>query len=465
MTNYWNAAANQSASPNNWAFSVTDRYQQLSILIEERKDLDTTIDVGAYTGNGTTDSALYDVIAMPYGSVRITNPSAFLYGITTDKDRSLKVMTALAEGLGTANVLDLQLLPYCPVPELVREDAVTHEKYILFTSQENKTVIMGYKQNVGYTDAIFVCPSHMLTFDIEKPITISDTTSIADTYKKKYLNDCTVVRLCSPNYNGLFEFNLAKNGMAVDNFNVDLTMKPFNPYIHVNPNFKNLYGQDFNDIRGLICGGDFSLGLINDAWVSYEIQNKNYQALFDRQIQNLDRNNSIAQNEAIITGALGTIRGGIEGAITGGLVGGGYGAAAGAVIGTGTSGAGAAMDYMHLQQRQKEERNYAIDRFNLQLGNVKALPNSITKTSALTNNNKLFPFVEIYECTPEEKEAYYNKLKYDGMTIGKIGYIGPFMGTNEKQYFKGRLIRCESILENNHVFEAINDELEKGVYI
>lgn len=104
----------------------------------------------------------------------------------------------------------------------------------------------------------------------------------------------------------------------------------------------------------------------------------------------------------------------------------------------------------------------------MQLGNVKALPDSVTRTSAITKNNKLFPFVEVYECTPTEKEAYYDKLKYDGMTVGKIGYMKDYEGESVEgtigRFFKGKLIRME-IFEDSMILGEINNELSKGVYI
>ena len=96
---------------------------------------------------------------------------------------------------------------------------------------------------------------------------------------------------------------------------------------------------------------------------------------------------------------------------------------------------------------------------------MQALPYSITKTSALTYNNKLFPFVEIYECSEEEKEAYYLKLKYNGMTVGKIGFIDNYRSLDNSNYFRARVIRINRISEDNHFYEIINEELMKGVYI
>jgi hypothetical protein len=64
----------------------------------------------------------------------------------------------------------------------------------------------------------------------------------------------------------------------------------------------------------------------------------------------------------------------------------------------------------------------------MNLANIKAIPNSLTRNSAFTITNKIFPFIEYYSCSPEEKEALRNKIKYDGMTVGRIGNVSDFMG-------------------------------------
>ena len=52
-----------------------------------------------------------------------------------------------------------------------------------------------------------------------------------------------------------------------------------------------LSAGDFNDQRGLICGGDFSLPNVSDAWADYQMQNKNYQNIFDREVQSMEISN------------------------------------------------------------------------------------------------------------------------------------------------------------------------------
>lgn len=78
-------------------------------------------------------------------------------------------------------------------------------------------------------------------------------------------NECCSWRLTSSNYNGTWEFNVAKNGGSVEGFRIDYTYRPYSPYIHVAPLFKGLYGDVNDDARGLICNGDFSIDLVSDA--------------------------------------------------------------------------------------------------------------------------------------------------------------------------------------------------------
>lgn len=142
-----------------------------------------------------------------------------------------------------------------------------------------------------------------------------------------------------------------------------------------------------------------------------------------------------------------------------------YAAAAGAVIGGTTAMVGGAMDLANLQMRQQEAKSFAIDNYNYSLQNIRALPASITKTSPITNNNKLFPFVEYYTCTDVEKAAFKNKIKYDGMSVGVIDTLENWVSGEAENYVKGHLIRLDTISEDNHLLEELNLELSKGVYL
>lgn len=297
-----------------------------------------------------------------------------------------------------------------------------------------------------------------------------------DYVNQKYLdykisNECDLYRLVSPNYNGQFEWSIAKSTGSATFFNIDFTYKPFQPYIHVMPNFTKLYGQDFDDARGLICGGDFSLPITNDAWTEYQIQNKTYQEMFDRQIKNMDVKFSIASEKQ--TWATGTQA--IEDvfnmadAVKSGYQNGGVAGALYNGIKQGTKTA------LNLQtgwlnsdwnaRANAEAHSYAYDMFNYGLQNVQALPYSLSKVSAYNANNKLFPMVEYYTCSAREKQAFKDKLKYNGMSVNAIGKISDYVKSGELRFIKGQLIRLDSIADDSHVANEIYNEVNKGFYI
>ena len=280
----------------------------------------------------------------------------------------------------------------------------------------------------------------------------------------KVENQCDFYRLSSPNYSGIFEFSAAKNG-GVNWFNVDCTYKPISPYIHINPDFGGLYGSDWNDSRGLVCTGDFSLPIVTDAWETYQIQNKNFSEIFARQVQNMEVNNAVQREREIWGAVAGAVGGATTGGITGSMVGGGpIGATVGAVAGGALSAAAGIRDVQLSDKLRSEALDYTKDMYGYNLGNIQALPNSLAKTSAITENNKKFPFLEYYSCTDEEKQAFREKLKYNGMTVMRIDTIGKYLQL-EKSYIKARIIRIEDLTDEFHLLNEIAAEMAKGVFI
>ena len=276
-------------------------------------------------------------------------------------------------------------------------------------------------------------------------------------------NETKMYRLCSPNYSGQFEFSAAKNG-GVTSFNVDYTYKPYNPYIHVNPDFKKLYGRDFDDMRGLVCGGDFSISLIDDKWSSFQINNKNYQLIFDREVQNMAFNRRQERVYEAFDLATGSASGAAQGAMTGAAAG-PYGAIAGAVMGGAASATGGAIDIALKEARYKENISLKTDLYNYNLANIRALPASLSKATSLTKNYKFWPFLETYESTDAEKEALKAKIRYNGMTVGIIDHIANYIYEGEVSFVKGQIIRLENLPEATDVAYEIYNEILKGVYL
>ena len=287
----------------------------------------------------------------------------------------------------------------------------------------------------------------------------------------KVESNCNFYRVVSPNYQGSFEFNLARNGNYLEGFTAYCTYKPYTPFIKVTPKFSFLYGMDYNDARGMICAGEFSLAQAQDKWEEFELTNKNYQNIFNREIQSLDFTTNLEYRNATISGGLGVFSDTVKGGAAGGYLGaaaGPVGAIAGAVIGGavagGTSAAGMAVDLDTLLKTYQENRSLAIDKYNYTLGNVKALPYTITKIGAFDVSSKIFPFLEYYTCTDEEKEAFRRKIQYESMTVMAIMSFGDFYRINDEiHYFKGELIMNEEIADDTHVFDAIYAELLRGV--
>lgn len=378
----------------------------------------------------------YDMFAIPYSDdLEIYKNGTKLFN--ANKSIAVNIATQITAATGSANVYDVQLLPYCPVRYCILDDGTFDVKTAKVDYVQDKN-----KNNIGI---ILWATTSSFTVNISNEITSTNP---------KIENLTDKWRLCSPNFNGQFEFSVAMNG-GVDYFNVDCTYKPFNPYIHVNPNFKKMYGQDFNDARGLICAGDFSLPQVTNAWADYQLNNKNYENIFNREIQNLQ----VQQKAQRIGDIASTVSGVFGGAAGGGLFG-PIGAAVGGVLSAG----GGAADIAINEKLRAEAMDYKRDMFGMQMGNIQALPSNITKTTAFTYNNKIFPILEYYTCTDEEKTALANKLKYNGMTVGRIGKISDYLANANDQYIKGRIIRIDGVSDDFHYYKAISDEIYKGAF-
>ena len=286
-----------------------------------------------------------------------------------------------------------------------------------------------------------------------------------DALNRKLSNECDLVRIVSQNYSAIFEFSPAKSG-GVDGFLADCTYKPWAPYIHILPKLKGLYGDNFvsiDDARGLICGGDMSLPQLSNAWANYQLQNKTYQEMFDRQIKNMDVQNDVNRQGALAQAIVAPIVGGAAGAAAGAKIGGGYGAIAGAAIGAIGGGVTAGIDYANNIRMMEENRQYAIDMYGYNLQNIQAIPTSLTKTSTLTYNTRVWPFIEYYTCTEAERKALKDKIKYNGMTVMKIGKLNEY-SLGEGNFYKGQLIRLNLKVDSHMAYEIYN-ELNKGVYL
>ena len=473
-------------------------YDEITYTISTYKitngSLNWTID---FTSRQNTIDADYNIIAIPYNDFYALGENSLNAKIPKEWSRVLLqsiLRSTYTEGGETKPlknyIYDVQLLPYSPYPEYCDWILSQPDTGGIYIGDLSDLDIQGIKSTAAYADTsgdigilMLYVEKSQYTFNIDnftrfsenqygQTISlnrVSDVLSITNyteinELNLKIMNECNKYRLCSPNYNGLFEFSVAKNN-GVEYFNVDITLRPQNPYIHLNPNFKNLYGSEFNDVRGLICQGDFSLPIVTDQWQTYEYQNKNYQNIFNRQIENMDFNFEQERIKGIFGAVAGTTVGAAAGGLTGYKTGGPVGAGVGAVLGGASSLAGGIIDYNMMTSRQEEQRDYVIDNYKYQLGNIKALSYSINKVTPYTNNNKIWPFIEIYRCTDVERQMFIDKMTYNSFTLETIGKISDYKNDSNKHFFSGTLIRVEGANQPTHELQELAKELEKGVYI
>lgn len=415
--------------------------------------------------------APYDMFAIPYGPLQVK------YGndtYTCNKDLAMLMANAFATTLAD-KLYDMQIVPYCPVRDYIKNDGtfdITGETLGVGGKRVRKIVYSTgtETENDNPLGFVFYCSrsvendivlrhkvgNELVTYDIQ-----------IDDIKKSYNTE--FYRLTSPNYAASFEFSPAQNN-GVLQFEMSFTYKPYNPYIKVKPHFNRLFGGNFQDPRGLICQGDFSLPAMLNKWQEYEIQNKNYLNAFNREIVSMKTQQGIEYEEALWKAGFGQLGGAVAGGIAGGSVGGPWGAAIGAGVGLIGSGLAAERDLKNLRTLHNDTIDKARTLFAYNLENIKALPNTIRNVGCLTNDNVLVPVLEYFTASDDEIDAFEKKIQYYGMSVMKVGKVVDYLNPIAETFIQGSLLRLlppEGVITeaDNHLAEELSSELQKGLYI
>lgn len=396
----------------------------------------------------------YFMFTMPLYGYHWTSPA----DVSQQYGLSYAAAMAISRGLsGAGTLLDIQVLPYCPYNSLsVRwNEGLCGTWYVPIADKDNNYTHLGYL-NFFYEPNVFGDCVHK---DESTLHGYSDTTYTIANIKKD--SQTVKARIVSPNSNGVWEFVPAKSvygdGDTIS-FTFRMTCMPYQPYIKVEPTFGRLYGSDYDDPRGLICGGDFSLPQINDKWNTYQINNKNYQVMFNRQIDSLDLQQSIGKAQDIV----GAITGTIGATVGGGMVFGGAGAAIGGIA----AAAGGIADVATNAMLRADQREATIQQHNWQLGNIQALPYSVSKATNFNNEQPKVPYLEIYDATDSEKDNFDRYLALNDYSINRYGKFTDYMKPNNKRTFlRGTPIRLEAITDDAHYAAAIADEVKQGFYV
>lgn len=441
------STSGMTGTANNKSFILNVETPTYVIQVNELPGLATTYSIPDANRLNTTNTP-YNIFAIPFGEITIKDGNET---IITNKSIAASAIASILDNHAN-NVYDAQLIGYCPVNYLL-----TGEKEITVT--DNFQVSYITDQDNNKLSAIFNVPSSSFTLNI--PITVNYE-------NKKIANTCDLYRLTAPDQSSYFDINIAKNN-GISFVNIDVELKPYNAYVHANPDFKGLYGRDFNTGRGLIYGANLSLSRALNNYTEYQIQNSQFQNIFDRQVQNMEVQHEIGRIQDVV----GVITGTASGAASGGLLGSMIGSTPAGMIGGGlASGAGGIADIGINEKLRTEALDYTKDMFGYQLATIKALPNTLSKITALTQNNTIFIALDYYTCTDREKQAFANKIAWNGMTVMAIGKINDYINNNwsyngieSKGYIKGKLIRLEGTDDDYHIVNSLAGELNKGVYI
>ena len=424
-----------------------------------RITLTETVPLNAITAKVPTAGTIckdapYYMWCMPYGDISVTVDGRT---ITPNKERNLAAITAFSKANTSATEYDFQILPYCPLPEefINPNGSITVNGHPEIC--DTATMIDGSSNMVG---AIFACPNCTFSRVITYDGTLPDE-------RAKYQSIVYKWRLSAPNYSSSFDFSVAKNG-GLTGFTIKCTYVPIQPYIRVAPIWGGLYGASTfsSDPRGLICGGDYSLARLNDAWVQYQENNKNYQTIFDREIAHLD----VARKYERWNQIGSAVAGAGAGAAAGAMVGGPWGAVAGGVL----SAAAGVTDVMISEQMYKENKSYATDMHELQLGNVQAMPKTLVRTTAFNVDNRYFPIFSTYKCTEEEQSAVVSFIVNRSMNVGIISSPSAFIENRwhpysdgsdiDRGFIQGTIININTKFDT-HFVDELNNEFQKGVYL
>lgn len=394
----------------------------------------------------------YDVFCMPYGDLPFGNDTI---DTSSSRDVNIRIATALATQYGDF-LYDVQILPYAPFPDSMFGN-FNYFDLSLFREGYDYNLIKEETTVLGF---IMWLSSSQLTKKINH--TIDCPSSAVDL---KVANECNLWRLCSGNYSSIYDFNPYTN-YGVQAFNLTIALKPYNPYIKVCPQFKGINGENYIDARGLILNGDFSMTRIQNAWVTYELQNKNYNEIFLRQVESMEKQQGWALTSEIASAVVGAGGAGAQGALMAGM--GGLSragmAGAGAITG-GLSAVAGTVDVVAQSMLRADQLDLYKDNFEFNKGNIQALPNTLTKVTALNPDNLIFPQIEFYTATGTEKNALKESIKYRGCSVDAISTISEYMW-DEPTFISAEIIRFPQWLaEDYHLVNEINNELKTGVYI
>ena len=391
----------------------------------------------------------YNIIAFPLFDVKISGSKEY----NIDRKTAFMIFNTVIQFLSGESpyLVDAQIYPYCPTLTSVTSEI---NGYPFFT--------------INSTSYSHYCSVQLLPY--------SDI-------KKEYIT--RQYSVISPEQSGKFDFNFydyvnkVEDNNGINYANLDIVvktaLKPFgivsSAVIQATDN--SLIGITYeSDLRGSQPSSNgFECSLSSNAFETYKRQNSNYQQIFALQKEELQRQHQVEHiNDVTSTivntmsaTAMGAIAGAsvadtlfssnakkIAAATTGGL-------AAGTVV-AGTMGKQTTEnDELRAYEEYLQQAN-----FDLQIGTIKNLPNSVNRISSFNEIilQDFWYIIETYECSDFEKAVVDNFIAKYGYGIGVFDFIANY-------YKNGWFLRSTLVSSNYNVnlHMIAEKELMGGIYL
>ena len=435
--------------PATWQTKYNDSYNYFAVT--DVKVLGTTQDFYLQLSEASTEiktsldspSNRTHLDNQPFDMFVLINESGVNYKVGTtdfvsDHDVNMNIAQAICQASGTS-AYDIQIVPFNPIQGSILADGtinwLNYDVHAITNAGGNETK--------GH---YVMCSSA----DIKLLLNKDELKIKPDDYKKDY--NLKQYRLCSPNQETAFDFSPSMND-GIDTWEVTANYRPYASYIKVQPTWNWMYGENYynnkTDFRGLVYNSTLCVTQLNDAWSNYVSNNKNFQQLFDNQINTLTKQNEIQIGAMEETLGLRSFTGMPISSVL-------------RVIGG-----------MKDIEMNKELNNLALSKmqsdFGYQMDNIKSMPHTIKKLTNINGDTRNFPYIEVYGCSGAEEESFNLKMQYTGYTIMTTGYIENYLKPSGETFIQADLIRLDlsrsEETADNHMAVEIANELGKGLYI
>lgn len=391
--------------------------------------------------------APYDMFAIPYADEDFT----YTDGTNTypaNKNMAINLAIEICRSLGSSAAYDIQIVPFCPL--ISKQGIQSTPMNIALCSKQpirKGTALTTSDPIVGY---YLWCDKSSYSFYINETRDALTLNNSELTYKE--ITQMNEYILCSPAKDSTYEFNPAMN-RGIHKWNISFDYRPYSSYIKIQPDFDYLYGSSSfsgqTDVRGLIFNGNYSITQLSNAWAEYVNSNKNYQQIFDTQVDT--QINKFGKQQKAQWDTVGARNWSFNPIKT--------------VLGI--VGESKQMDY----DREIFNMDISAQReiFNYQLDNIKSKPDAISKLTSLNIDFRIFPYVEIYSTNDSELQFFRDNMKWNGMTIMVTGYIEQYLKpAGEETFIQATIIRYNENIQHENDYTLVselNKELDMGVYI